>query len=101
MPTWKDIDELIKSCYWEWTSVNGVEGYLVSSKTNGNSIFLPVGGEFAGTTVRNVEKGFYWTSAANDNSWGSHQLIFRSSGYSREFGNTWSMYGAAVRAVSY
>ena len=101
IPTSRDIDELIKSCYWEWDSVNGVDGYLVTSKTNGNSIFLPVGGEFAGVSVRDVQSGYYWTSTANENSWGSHQLIIRSGSYSRQFGNTWSMYGAAVRAVSY
>jgi len=40
MPTAGEIIELRSNCAWRWTSVNGVEGYVVRG-LNGNSIFLP------------------------------------------------------------
>ena len=39
MPTRDEIQELYK-CSWEWTTLNGVSGQLVTGP-NGNSIFFP------------------------------------------------------------
>ena len=44
MPTAAEFDELINNCTIEKTTVNGVNGYLLTSKINGNSIFLPMAG---------------------------------------------------------
>jgi hypothetical protein len=46
MPTSSQLAELDNSSYttWTWTRKNGVIGYNVVSKTNGNSIFLPITG---------------------------------------------------------
>lgn len=46
MPTRGEIQELCNNNYTtsEWTTVNGVYGRRVTSKTNGNSIFLPAAG---------------------------------------------------------
>ena len=44
IPTDKEVKELVDSCYWTWTYVNGVAGYQVRSPKNGNSIFLPAAG---------------------------------------------------------
>lgn len=41
MPTQAQLEELIKNCIWTETSQNGHTGYKVTSKKNGNSIFLP------------------------------------------------------------
>ena len=38
MPTHKELKELRDKCKWEWTNVNGVNGWEVIG-TNGNSIF--------------------------------------------------------------
>ncbi|MDE5608277.1 MAG: hypothetical protein K2I64_05025 [Muribaculaceae bacterium] len=54
------MEELIKKCTWEWTSLNGVNGYKVIG-SNGNSIFLPA----ASCTHMIPEygvNGYYWTS---------------------------------------
>lgn len=48
MPTDDEWSEL-NNCTWTWVTQNGVNGYLVASKTNGNSIFLPAAG---GATMR-------------------------------------------------
>lgn len=41
IPTIAQIDELITKCNWRWTTFNGINGYIVSSKKNSNYIFLP------------------------------------------------------------
>ena len=42
MPTDAEIEELRENCIWKWTTQNGKNGYKVTSKKNGNSIFLPL-----------------------------------------------------------
>ena len=42
MPTWDEQEELIEGCINTFTTLNGVEGYKLTSKKNGNSIFLPM-----------------------------------------------------------
>ena len=47
MPTREEMDELHDNCTWEWTTINGVNGYRVTSKKQGytnRSIFLPASG---------------------------------------------------------
>lgn len=41
MPTKKEMQELLDKCTWTWKEVKGIKGYVVKSKVNGNSIFLP------------------------------------------------------------
>ena len=44
MPTDAEMTELKNQCTWTWTIQNGVNGYEVTSNSNGNSIFLPAAG---------------------------------------------------------
>ncbi len=47
MPTKEEIEELLEKCSWEWTTVNKVCGYKVTSKIPGYTdryIFLPAAG---------------------------------------------------------
>ncbi len=46
MPTSKQLDELFNSTTYEWTTLNGVYGCKITSKTNGNSIFLPAARDY-------------------------------------------------------
>ena len=43
LPTENDFEELLDedNCTWAWTTIGFREGYKVTSKKNGNSIFLP------------------------------------------------------------
>lgn len=54
-PTKAEWDELIKACTWEYTTMEDVPGYKVTSK-NGNSIFIPIPGD--GTAN-------YWSTTEN------------------------------------
>ena len=94
MPTRAEQDELINNCTWQWTTLNGVNGYRVTGP-NGNSIFLPAAGCRDGTEVYDQGSyGGYWSSSLNSSYSGlAFFLVFSSSGidwysYGRYFGLT-------------
>lgn len=65
MPTVDEYEELINpdNCTWEWTSMDGMNGYKVTSKKTGNSIFLPITGfRFYADVQFRAVYGYYWTS---------------------------------------
>lgn len=66
IPTLEQYKELRKNCTWTWTTQNGVNGYKVTSKINGNSIFLPAAGScYYSDTYIDGNSGFYWLSSLN------------------------------------
>ncbi len=64
MPKLEDMYELVTQCDWIWDVVNGVGGFNVVSKENGNHIFLPASGFRVGIEeVKDKDVfGYYWTS---------------------------------------
>ena len=65
LPTKQDFDELLdeNNCRWEWTTENGINGYKVISKMNGNSIFLPAAAYRDGTSSGDPGvNGNYWSA---------------------------------------
>ena len=66
IPIIAQYKELRENCTWEWTTQNGVNGYKVTSKVNGNSIFLPAAGScYYSDTYIDGNSGFYWLSSLN------------------------------------
>ena len=64
MPTDAEMTELREQCTWTWTTQNGVNGYKVTSKSNGNSIFLPAAGYRSGSSLNYAGSyGDYWSSS--------------------------------------
>ena len=78
MPTQQEFDDLISKCDWVWTTLNGVNGYVVRGKGDysSKSIFLPCAGEGLGTSFYLAgSHGYYWSSGPysdGDNAWGLH-----------------------------
>ncbi len=68
IPRDNDFQELLDYCTWEWSDINNIKGYLITSKANGKSIFLPACGGIFGTTVNigsgSYVHGSYWTSVS-------------------------------------
>ena len=99
MPTLDEMKELINQCTWEWTTMNGVKGYLVTGP-NGNSVFLPAAGYRFGTDVDGRGSYGLYRSATlgEDGSDDAFYLLF-SSGY-----HAWNFYirvnGYPVRPVT-
>ena len=82
MPTKAEQDELRNNCTWTWTTQNGVNGYKVTSKSNGNSIFLPAAGYRPDSSLYDAGSyGYYWSSSLFAYSPSSaYRLSFDSSG---------------------
>ena len=80
MPTKAEQDELRNTSYttWTWTTQNGVNGNKVTSKINGNSIFLPAAGKSEGSGLYDAGFcGYYWSS--------SHSTTLSSDAYNLHF----------------
>ena len=61
MPTKAQQDELHEHCNWQWTTRNGVNGYL-GTGPSGKTIFLPAAGYKDGTmSVNDGTFGYYWS----------------------------------------
>ena len=97
MPTKAEQDELrdTNNCTWTWTTQNGVNGYKVTSKKNGNSIFLPVAGSRNYSNLNYAGSYGYYCSSSLNTSYSSiaYYLYFYSSnvywyGYSRYYGHS-------------
>jgi hypothetical protein len=67
IPTIDEINELISNCTLTWTTVNGINGYKVTSNIPGytqSSIFLPAAGSRYGYNTDFLNKnGAYWSSS--------------------------------------
>ena len=100
MPTYNEWDELKNNCTWTWATQNGVGGYKVTSRTNGNSIFLPAAGDRSGASVYYVGSfGCYWSSSLleSDPSYAYDLLYFSSGDVDRNVSYRYD--GRTVRAV--
>ena len=82
MPSLDQIKELIDNCNWEWTQLNGVWGRKATSKTNGNSIFLPTAGWRDDASLGDAGSyGYYWSRSLDTRySGGAYSLSFDSGG---------------------
>lgn len=84
MPTEDEFEELINTCTWNFTTFNGVNGYMVTGP-NGKSIFLPAASFMQNTSIENVgEFGDYWSSSMiKDLSGVACSLGYSSKSYGR------------------
>ena len=100
MPSPAQIQELYNSGYTttEWTKLNGVDGRMIVSKSNGNRVFLPAAGYRSGASLYDAGSyGYYWSrSLDSSNSRYGYYLYFYSS-YIRSYG--YRYYGRSVRPV--
>lgn len=69
LPTKIELQELVSNCTWTWTTMDGKNGFRVTSKKNGNSIFLPAAGEkgFSSTLLFDGKNGNYWGATSREN----------------------------------
>ena len=102
MPTKAEQDELIYNCTWTWTTQNRVNGYKVTSKKNGNSIFLPAAGYRNNSLLYDAgSRGFYWSSSLDTRgAYCAYFVYFEyfESDYVNWF-SSYRYYGHSVRPV--
>ncbi len=99
MPTKAEQDELREKCTWTWTTQNGVNGYKVTSKSNGKSIFLPAAGCRYVSSLRYAgSSGRYWSSSlGTDGPSDAYYLGFGASDVGWYY--DYRFYGQSVRPV--
>lgn len=99
MPTDAELTELRNKSAWAWTTQNGVKGYKVTSKSNGNSIFLPAAGYRIGNSLDDAGSvGSFWSSSLYPYSTESAFGLNFNSGYvGWDYG--FRHVGRSVRAV--
>lgn len=66
LPSNNEMWSLLSNCDDEWTTINGTEGIKYTSKTNGNSIFIPIAPVRTGETIEQGTKSYYWLNTLNE-----------------------------------
>lgn len=98
MPNNDEFQELYENCTTRWTTINGVNGRLFTSKVNGRSLFFPAAGVYGGTSLSNRgSRGDYWSTTYNSAT-GARSLSFNSSNVNPHNFDS-RRYGFSVRAV--
>lgn len=80
-PSEAQLKELRNECNWTWQESykgTGVKGYLVTSKSNSKSIFLPVTGYYNNTTLNAKDKGYYRSRLTSQNVPSTTKLLYFS-----------------------
>ena len=101
MPTSIEFEELFDSnnCTWKWVTLNGINGLRVTSKKNGNSIFLPAGGNYYHTELKDKGvSGSYFSSTRWDDDHEVSACEISEKGQVSVLG--WLNRGQSVRPVS-
>ncbi|MBO7069080.1 MAG: hypothetical protein J6W52_10480 [Bacteroidaceae bacterium] len=100
MPSLDQIKELINNEYTtaEWTTVNDVNGYMITSKINGKRIFLPAAGYRYNSSFSSVGyDGYYWSRSLSGKCTTAFRLLFSSRYIS--YTNWDRYYGHSIRPV--
>ena len=100
MPTIADFTELYYDCIWTWTTLGGINGYKVTSKTNGNYIFLPAAGYRGISSFGEVgSNGNYWSSSLVETVPNKSKALFFGSSNINIFDYSYRRSGRSIRAV--
>lgn len=99
MPTKAEFEELMNTCHGRFVQQNGVWGVKFTSKTNGNSIFLPVTGYMSDTLKNTPESGYYWTSSPRS-GFAHFGARFRLTKEGGQVGWGTAFYGYCIRPVA-
>lgn len=100
MPTYLDFRELFENTTYKWTTLNGVNGLMLTSKINGNSIFLPAAGDRHRSGIYDLsDYGCYWSSSLHDFDSSSASFLIFNSVSTNPNSIAGRFYGFTVRPV--
>ena len=107
MPTNTQCKEIIDNTTRTWTTVNGVNGYKFTSKTDSSKyIFIPAAGNWRDTTYENSGKfGHYWSTIYSSSNYTSSfaMYIFAANAfvgdYTPALANLRWRYGFSIRPI--
>ncbi len=112
MPSREEYVELFNTSKTssKWTTMNGVVGWEITSKTNGNSIFIPAGGQIHGGRFdAQGQLAFAWTRDLYlyNSTYAYAICIYDTNAgtyiapktYINETGNLWREFGLPIRPI--
>lgn len=100
MPTQKDFKELVEKTTNEWTTLNGINGRLFTSKTNGNSIFIPAAGyRWCDSINERGSEGYVWSSSFDNTDLANAIGIYFENGRKVYIYTYPRRYGFSVRPI--
>ena len=100
VPTANELQELFENCIWSYGNLNGTDGYWVTSKYNGKSIFLPAAGCRQGKEIRYCGIfGYYWSATSCNGGIRAYSTRFYNNHTGRD--EYERFYGFTVRPVCY
>ena len=102
MPTKQELKDLCSKCDWTWTTMNGVNGYVVRGRGDyaSVSIFLPCAGFGLGASFGHAgSTGAYWASVpySDYNDSEAWDFVFNSGSHVASY--YYRFYGQPVRPV--
>ena len=100
IPTEEEFRELMTNCTWTWSTLNGVNGYSISSNSNDKSIFLPAAGWHDEEILQQAGiQGEYWSHVISypDSPYSARSLYFISGHVN--INNRLRCYGLPIRPV--
>ena len=101
MPTEAEFQELLSNCTWTWITQDGHKGCKVTSKKNGNSIFLPAAGRMCDLLPSTAGTwGLYWSSSPNESHNKQAYDIFIIDGFGQGVGYSDRCDGLPIRPVT-
>ena len=98
MPTMEECQELVNLCTWTWTTINGINGHVITGP-NGNTIFLPATGAITTSGLAHAgQSGYYWINSISTTSpYNANDIYNKPSTYGI---NAFSRYiGRPIRPV--
>lgn len=106
IPSKEQFDELINSEYTttEWTTVNGVNGRKITSKTNGNAIFLPGAGYRDKDSLKGAGSGgWYWSRFLREGVYSRYVIYAKCLHFNNDdvytYGSCGRSLGLSIRPV--
>lgn len=98
-PTREEFEALLATCEVSWTSRNGHDGCLFTSRSTGGQVFLPASGYCMADSLSHVGiYGHYWTSSLNEQRPEIAWYLFLDESGAR-MGDRYRFGGRAVRPV--
>ena len=100
MPTQQELGALCNKCDWTWTTMNGVNGYVVCGRGDyaSASIFFPAAGDVDGISLYDAGSyGYYWSSVPFSDDYYAWYLGYGSSGSCTDY--DCRSYGRSIRPV--
>ena len=103
MPTKEQFKELIDNTKSKWVrnykEISGLNGILFTSKTNGNTLFIPAAGYRIGSSVHTVGFMAYVWSSTLDDSYPNYAHILVGDSYRIHTSKEWRNSEFSVRAI--